>query len=49
MALGRRVLASNRQNQRVLPGLQACGYANGEAAIQAITCPVLFCLENTTR
>ena len=45
MALGRRVLASNRQVNVFHRGFAACDrYANGEAAIQAITCPVLFLL-----
>ena len=45
MALGRRVLASNRQVNVFHRGFAACdSYANGEAAIQAITCPVLFLL-----
>ncbi|MEC5212138.1 pimeloyl-ACP methyl ester carboxylesterase [Polaromonas sp. CG_9.5] len=45
MALGRRVLASNRQVNVFHRGFKACdSYANGEAAIQAITCPVLFLL-----
>lgn len=45
LALGRRVLASNAQVNVFHRGFQACDrYANGEAAIQAITCPVLFVL-----
>ncbi|CAM3297156.1 alpha/beta hydrolase [Polaromonas hydrogenivorans] len=45
MALGRRVLASNAQVNVFHRGFKACdSYANGEAAIQAITCPVLFVL-----
>ena len=45
MALGRRVLASNPQVNVFHRGFKACdSYANGEAAIQAITCPVLFVL-----
>nr|WP_036811082.1 alpha/beta hydrolase [Polaromonas sp. CG_9.11]MBG6076076.1 pimeloyl-ACP methyl ester carboxylesterase [Polaromonas sp. CG_9.11] len=45
MALGRRVLASNLQVNVFHRGFKACdSYANGEAAIQAITCPVLFVL-----
>ncbi len=45
MALGRRVLASNPQVNVFHRGFAACdSYANGEAAIQAITCPVLFLL-----
>jgi len=45
LALGRRVLASNRDVNVFHRGFQACDrYANGEPAIQAITCPVLFLL-----
>ena len=45
MALGRRVLASNPQVNVFHRGFKACdSYANGEAAIQAISCPVLFLL-----
>lgn len=45
MALGRRVLASNREVNVFHRGFQACDrYANGEAAIAQITCPVLFLL-----
>ena len=45
MALGRRVLASNATVNVFHRGFKACdSYANGEAAIQAITCPVLFVL-----
>jgi pimeloyl-ACP methyl ester carboxylesterase len=45
MALGRRVLASNREVNLFHRGFQACDrYANGEAAIAQITCPVLFLL-----
>ena len=45
MALGRRVLASNRQVNVFHRGFRACDrYANGEAAIAQITCPVLFVL-----
>jgi len=45
MALGRRVLASNRQVNVFHRGFKACdSYANGENAVQAITCPVLFLL-----
>jgi pimeloyl-ACP methyl ester carboxylesterase len=45
MALGRRVLASNTQVNVFHRGFQACdSYANGEAAIKAISCPVLFVL-----
>jgi pimeloyl-ACP methyl ester carboxylesterase len=45
MALGRRVLASNTQVNVFHRGFKACDdYANGEAAISHITCPVLFLL-----
>ncbi len=45
MALGRRVLASNTQVNVFHRGFKACdSYANGEAAITQITCPVLFLL-----
>ncbi|WP_426146732.1 alpha/beta fold hydrolase [Polaromonas sp. DSR2-3-2] len=45
MALGRRVLASNTKVNVFHRGFQACDrYANGEAAIRAIACPVLFVL-----
>ena len=45
MALGRRVLASNAKVNVFPRGFKACdSYANGEAAIQQITCPVLFLL-----
>ncbi len=45
MALGRRVLASNPDINVFHRGFKACdSYANGETAIQAITCPVLFVL-----
>ncbi len=45
MALGRRVLASNREVNVFHRGFVACNsYANGEAAIAQITCPVLFLL-----
>jgi pimeloyl-ACP methyl ester carboxylesterase len=45
MALGRRVLASNTKVNVFHRGFKACDrYANGEAAIQAISCPVLFVL-----
>ena len=43
MALGRRVLASNAQVNVFHRGFVACDrYANGEAAMAAIRCPVLF-------
>ncbi|MBK6568302.1 alpha/beta fold hydrolase [Candidatus Aalborgicola defluviihabitans] len=45
MALGRRVLASNTAVNVFHRGFVACDrYANGEVAITAITCPVLFVL-----
>lgn len=45
MALGRRVLASNTKVNVFHRGFKACdSYANGEAAMAAITCPVLFLL-----
>ena len=50
MALGRRVLASNPRVNVFHRGFQACDrYANGESAIAAITCPVLFVLGETDR
>jgi len=45
LALGRRVLASNRTVNVFHRGFQACDrYANGEQAMQQISCPVLFLL-----
>lgn len=45
LALGRRVLASNPEVNLLHRGFLACDrYANGEAAIQATTCPVLLVL-----
>ena len=45
MALGRRVLASNPAVNVFHRGFKACNdYANGEAAMARITCPVLFVL-----
>lgn len=45
MALGRRVLASNPKVNVFHRGFKACdSYANGEAAMQVISCPVLFVL-----
>lgn len=45
MALGRRVLRSNPKVNVFHRGFKACdSYANGEAAMRAITCPVLFIL-----
>src|SRR3954470_5131550 len=47
VALNRRVLASNAKVNVFHRGFKACDiYANGEAAIAAITCPVLFVLGN---
>lgn len=44
-ALMRRVLASNREANVFHIGFKACNdYANGEAAMAAVTCPVLFLL-----
>ena len=44
-ALGRRVLASNPEVNVFHRGFAACNsYANGEAAMAGITCPVLFVL-----
>ena len=45
MALGRRVLASNPRVNVFHRGFKACdSYTGGEAAMAAITCPVLFVL-----
>ena len=45
LALGRRVLASNAGVNVFHRGFNACdSYENGETAIRAITCPVLFVL-----
>ena len=45
MALGKRVLASNPAVNVFHRGFVACDrYANGEAAMEALTCPVLFVL-----
>ena len=45
MALGRRVLASNLRTNLLHQGFAACdSYVGGEAAMVAITCPVLFAL-----
>jgi pimeloyl-ACP methyl ester carboxylesterase len=45
MALGKRVLASNTAVNVFYRGFKACdSYANGDAAITQITCPVLFLL-----
>ncbi len=44
-ALMRRVLASNREANVFHAGFKACNdYANGEAAIEKVQCPVLFLL-----
>jgi len=44
-ALMRRVLASNREVNLFHTGFKACdSYANGEAAMDAVQCPVLFLL-----
>jgi len=44
-ALMRRVLASNREANVFHIGFKACNdYANGEAAITAVQCPILFLL-----
>lgn len=45
LALGRRILASNPGVNVLHRGFVACNsYANGEAAIQGVTCPVLMVL-----
>ncbi len=45
LALGKRVLASNPGVNVFHRGFVACDrYANGEAAVEALTCPVLFVL-----
>ena len=45
MALGRRVLASNKAVNVFHRGFSACDrYANGDQAMDCITCPVLFVL-----
>jgi len=44
-ALMRRVLASNREANVFHIGFKACNdYANGEAAVEKVQCPVLFLL-----
>ncbi|VWX55539.1 Pimeloyl-ACP methyl ester carboxylesterase [Burkholderiales bacterium 8X] len=44
-ALMRRVLASNRESNVFHIGFKACNdYSNGEAAIAAVRCPILFLL-----
>jgi pimeloyl-ACP methyl ester carboxylesterase len=48
MALGRRVLASNREVNVFYTGFKACdSYRNGLQAITQVTCPVLFVLGET--
>ena len=48
MALGRRVLASNRKVNVFYTGFKACdSYQNGLQAIARVTCPVLFVLGKT--
>jgi predicted esterase len=48
MALGRRVLASNRSVNLYHRGFVACdSYANGLDAVTAVTCPILFLLGAT--
>ena len=45
MALGRRVLVSNTQVNVFHRGFKACNdYANGEIAMNQVTCPILFLL-----
>ena len=45
VALGKRVLASNAETNLLYTGFNACDtYAGGEAAMTALTCPVLFAL-----
>jgi len=45
MALGKRVLASNTKVNLFHAGFQACDrYANGEQAMEKVSCPVLFLL-----
>ena len=48
MALGRRVLASNRKVNVFYTGFKACdSYQNGLQAMARVTCPVLFVLGKT--
>jgi pimeloyl-ACP methyl ester carboxylesterase len=48
MALGRRVLASNRKVNVFYTGFKACdSYQNGLQAMARVACPVLFVLGNT--
>ncbi len=45
VALGKRVLASNAETNLLYTGFNACDtYTGGEAAMAALTCPVLFAL-----
>ena len=45
LALGKRVLASNPRVNLFHTGFKACdSYANGEVALENVTCPVLFVL-----
>ena len=45
LALGKKVLASNREVNLFHTGFVACdSYRNGEAAMEQVTCPVLFVL-----
>ncbi|MGQ0709513.1 MAG: alpha/beta fold hydrolase [Rhodoferax sp.] len=45
MALGRRILASNRSTNLFHTGFTACDrYSGGEEAMRRVTCPVLFAL-----
>lgn len=45
MALGKRVLASNKEVNLFHTGFKACdAYAGGETAMEKVTCPVLFAL-----
>lgn len=45
MALGQRVLASNRETNLLYTGFKACdSYANGLQAIADLQCPILFAL-----
>lgn len=45
MALGRRVLGSNQDTNLLHAGFTACdNYVNGEPAIAAVQCPILFAL-----
>lgn len=45
MALGERVLASNRSTNLLHTGFSACDqYSNGEQAIAQVQCPILFAL-----